>query len=129
MRERLEAIVQGRPGAREASRFWSAVEKELKAVGSRGVTGIKGQFENFERVQPGYYGEMGASIIYQTLYNLFPPGSFNADSIAPLSPDTVLQRVLIPEAALALVMEDMSQDADAAAQTLRASARYGATMF
>jgi hypothetical protein len=41
----------------------------------------------------------------------------------------VLQRVLVPEAALALVMEDLDQTADEAAMTLRESARYGAGMF
>jgi hypothetical protein len=53
LRPRLEAIVRGDPDARQASKFWQQVEKELKEVGSRRMADIKNQYKNFERVQPG----------------------------------------------------------------------------
>jgi hypothetical protein len=49
----LSKIIMGQDGAREKSRFWAEVEHDMKKVGSRTVTGVKGQFESFEKVQPG----------------------------------------------------------------------------
>lgn len=68
-------------------------------------------------------------ILHQTLYNIFPPSSFDAQSIAPLTPQEFIQRILVPEAALALIMEDTGQDRTQAAQTMRESAGYGVAMF
>jgi RTC4-like domain len=75
------------------------------------------------------YGELGSMILHQTLYNIFPPSSFDAQSIVPLTPQEFIQRILVPEAALALIMEDMGQDRTRAAQTMRESAGYGVAMF
>ncbi|TFY83640.1 hypothetical protein EWM64_g369 [Hericium alpestre] len=126
---RLRGLVEGEGGYREESVFWNQVIKEMQALGSRAAVGVKGQLESFEKTQPGYYGEMGSMIIHQTLYNLFPPSSFDADSISPLTPTEFIQRVLVPEAALALIMEDMDQGRDHATQTMRESAAYGVAMF
>lgn len=68
-------------------------------------------------------------ILHQTLYNMFPPSSFDARSIAPLTPQDFIQRILVPEAALALIMEDTGQDRIQAVQTMRESAGYGVAMF
>ena len=75
------------------------------------------------------YGELGSMILHQTLYNMFPPSSFDAQSIAPLTPQDFIQRILVPEAALALIMEDTGQDRIEAARTMRESAGYGVAMF
>ncbi len=75
------------------------------------------------------YGELGSMILHQTLYNMFPPSSFDAQSIAPLTPQEFIQRILVPEAALALIMEDTGQDRIQAVQTMRESAGYGMAMF
>lgn len=75
------------------------------------------------------YGELGSMILHQTLYNMFPPSSFDARSIAPLTPQDFIQRILVPEAALALIMEDTGQDRVQAARTMRESAGYGVAMF
>jgi RTC4-like domain len=75
------------------------------------------------------YGELGSMILHQTLYNIFPPSSFDAQSIVPLTPQEFIQRILVPETALALIMEDMGQDRTQAAQTMRESAGYGVAMF
>ena len=75
------------------------------------------------------YGELGSMILHQTLYNMFPPSSFDARSIAPLTPQDFIQRILVPEAALALIMEDTGQDRIEAVRTMRESAGYGVAMF
>jgi len=68
-------------------------------------------------------------ILHQTLYNMFPPTSFDPQSITPLTPQEFIQRILVPEAALALIMEDTGQDRPQAVQTMRESAGYGVAMF
>ncbi|KAG1860270.1 RTC4-like domain-containing protein [Suillus subalutaceus] len=116
-------------GPRARSDFWKEIKKQIKKQGSRTVTGVKGQFASFEKTQPGYYGELGFLIIHQTLYNLFPFSSFEPSSIAPLTPAEFIQLVLIPEAAVGLIMQDLGLDRDEAIVTLRESSQYGVAMF
>ncbi|KAG0703949.1 RTC4-like domain-containing protein [Suillus ampliporus] len=116
-------------GPRARSVFWRELKKEIKKRGSRTVTGVKGQFASFEKTQPGYYGELGLLIIHQTLYNLFPFSSFDASSIAPLTPAEFIQLVLVPEAAVGLIIQDLHLDRDEAIVTLRESSQYGVAMF
>jgi len=40
-------------GPKESSIFWNEVMEEVKQKGSRAVAGVRGQFENFEKAQPG----------------------------------------------------------------------------
>jgi hypothetical protein len=68
-------------------------------------------------------------ILHQTLYNMFPPSSFEPQSITPLTPQEFIQRILVPEAALMLIMEDTGQNRARAVQTMRESAGYGVAMF
>ena len=75
------------------------------------------------------YGELGSMILHQTLYNIFPPSSIDPQSITPLAPQEFIQRILVPEAALTLIMEDTGQDQVKAVQTMRESAGYGVAMF
>ncbi|OBZ65343.1 hypothetical protein A0H81_14649 [Grifola frondosa] len=75
------------------------------------------------------YGELGYIVIHQTIYNLFPPTSFDPDSTLPLTPTDFIQLILVPEAAVSLIMEDMSQTRAASIRTLRDSAEYGVAMF
>lgn len=65
----------------------------------------------------------------QTLYDLFPPATFPPNSTLPLTPVDFVQRVLLPEAAVSLIMEDMEQSRKAAIATMRESAQYGVAMF
>ncbi|KAG2040111.1 RTC4-like domain-containing protein [Suillus americanus] len=116
-------------GPRVRSDFWREIKKQIKKQGSRTVTGVKGQFASFEKTQPGYYGELGFLIIHQTLYNLFPFSSFEPSSIAPLTPAEFIQLVLVPEAAVGLIMQDLHLDRDEAIVTLRESSQYGVAMF
>jgi hypothetical protein len=72
---------------------------------------------------------MGKVVIHQTIFNLFPPEEINPAQVAPLTPVDFLQRVILPEAALRLIQEDLGQDHDTALQTLHDSVQYGTTMF
>jgi hypothetical protein len=81
------------------------------------------------------YGELGSVIIHQTLYGLFPPSSFDPTLIAPLTPPEFIQRILVPEAAAGLILEDRRLDPqnekhkEKAVKILRESAAYGVAMF
>lgn len=73
-------------------------------------------------------------IIHQTLYNLFPPTSINPDSVAPLTASEFVQRILVPEVGVRLIIEDQELDDDGdgmekAVRILRESASYGVSMF
>ncbi|EPQ56747.1 hypothetical protein GLOTRDRAFT_75603, partial [Gloeophyllum trabeum ATCC 11539] len=116
-------------GPRWRSVFWVDIAREVREKGSRVVGSLKNQFGSFEKTQPGYYGELGSFIIQQTLYNMFPPATFDAELIAPLNPTEFIQRVLVPEVGIALIMEDMNLDVGEAVQTLRESVQYGVAMY
>jgi hypothetical protein len=79
------------------------------------------------------YGELGSVIIHQTLYNMFPPASIDATIIAPLTFNQFVQRVLVPEVALRLIMEDKGLKGELGMQKalgiLRDSSAYGVAMF
>lgn len=51
------------------------------------------------------------------------------DPISPLTPTEFIQRILVPEVAVALIMEDMNVSKKRAMKTLRESVQYGVAMF
>ncbi|KAJ7772040.1 RTC4-like domain-containing protein [Mycena maculata] len=132
-KDRSEA--RRKKGPRMRCIFWKDLVKDLKTSGTKGVKGMKGQFANFEKTQPGYYGELGSMILHQTLYDMFPLDTIDADLVDPLTPNEFIQRILVPEVGMRLVMEDMSLDVDnredrqRAVAVLRESAGYGVAMF
>ncbi|EEB94317.1 hypothetical protein MPER_06885, partial [Moniliophthora perniciosa FA553] len=105
----------------------------LKEKGSKVAANVKSQFSNFEKTQPGYYGELGSVIIHHALYELFPPSSIEPHLVAPLDPKEFIQRVLVPEVGVRLIMEDKKLVGGAgtreAVQILRDSSKYGVAMF
>lgn len=72
-------------------------------------------------------------IIHQTLLNMFPPDSFDSRTITPFTANEFIQRILVPEVALRLIMEDRRLrglvGAERALQVLRDSTAYGVAMF
>jgi hypothetical protein len=68
-------------------------------------------------------------VLQQTLYSMFPPGSIDKHLIAPLSHTDFVHKVLVPEAAVALIQEDLHQSHEEAVTTLRESAQYGIALF
>ncbi|KAI0788711.1 RTC4-like domain-containing protein [Abortiporus biennis] len=125
--EEDEELLKHRP--RKASTFWKDVTRNVKQKGSRKNAGVKEQLSSFSKTQPGYYGELGYVVIHQTIYDLFPPTSFYPDTTLPLTPTEFIQHILVPEAALALIMEDMKKSRQECIKILRDSAEYGAAMF
>ncbi|KIK61932.1 hypothetical protein GYMLUDRAFT_42359 [Collybiopsis luxurians FD-317 M1] len=119
--------------ARDRCVFWEEVMEEIKEKGTRGAANVKGQFANFQKAQPGYYGELGSVLIHQTLYELFPPESTFPNLVSPLSPKQFIDRILLPEVAVRLIMEDKSlygvSGARKALEILRESTTYGVAMF
>ena len=75
------------------------------------------------------YGELGYVIIHQTLCDMFPPADFHPDATLPLTPPDFITLVLVPEAALRLIADDLSLPRDKALETLRESVEYGVAMF
>ncbi|KAJ3511915.1 hypothetical protein NLJ89_g3827 [Agrocybe chaxingu] len=132
-RDKGKKKVKSKKGAKERSIFWMEIMTEIKAKGLRAVAGVRGQFTNFEKAQPGYYGELGSVIIHQTLYNMFPPSEMEPHLIAPLTANEFVQRILVPEVALRLIMEDKNLDGEGGMQEaltiLRDSSTYGVAMF
>ncbi|TFK69325.1 hypothetical protein BDN72DRAFT_619972 [Pluteus cervinus] len=120
-------------GCRSHCIFWKEVMAEVKIQGSRAATGVKGQFANFEKAQPGYYGELGSVIILQTLGDMFPLSSFDSSLVTPLTPKEFIQRILVPEVGVRLIMQDQQLFGDSgredALQVLRDSTTYGVAMF
>ncbi|KAJ7030004.1 RTC4-like domain-containing protein [Mycena alexandri] len=125
----------GKRGPRMRCLFWKDLVMELKTKGSKGVKGVQGQFANFEKTQPGYYGELGSVIIHQTLYDMFPLTNIDPVLVDPLTPNEFIQRILVPEVGMRLVIEDMDLDSEdrtdkkRAVAVLRDSASYGVAMF
>ncbi|KAF5362164.1 hypothetical protein D9756_002656 [Leucocoprinus leucothites] len=113
--------------------FWREAMKSLLKSGARAMADVRGQFLDFEKSQPGYYGELGQIIIQQTLFNMFPLDSFDLKLIKPFTANDFIQRVLVPEVALRLIMEDRGLKgligAETALPILRESTTYGVTMF
>ncbi|CDO69661.1 hypothetical protein BN946_scf184851.g49 [Trametes cinnabarina] len=114
---------------RKENEFWQEVVQNVRQQGSRQTAGVRGQFLHFNKTQPGYYGELGYMIIHQTLCDLFPPASFDPAAALPLTPADFIAHVLVPEAALNLIMEDLNLSREDALKTLRDSVEYGVAMF
>ncbi|KAG7093497.1 hypothetical protein E1B28_007172 [Marasmius oreades] len=113
--------------------FWQEALKDVKEKGSKVAANVKNQFSSFDRTQPGYYGELGSIIIHHALYDLFPPASIEPKLVEPLDPKEFIQRVLVPEVGVRLIMEDRklrgASGFNEAVEILRESSAYGVAMF
>lgn len=88
--------------------------------------------------RPSYhsYGYQGYQVFVNTLEAIFinnptAPNHLNLQKSAPLSPDTYLRHVLIPELASCLIAQDIKMDRTdpQVKETLESSREYGATVF
>jgi hypothetical protein len=73
------------------------------------------------------YGEQGFLLIAQTV-RAFMSG-LDTISIAPIEPNDFLLRVMVPEATLLLIMEDMDVSHEGALEILRKSRQYGLARY
>ena len=53
LRDSLRKLVKGKGNARDENIYWTTVMMEVQKMGSRAASGVKGQFESFQRTQPG----------------------------------------------------------------------------
>ncbi|KAF8328450.1 RTC4-like domain-containing protein [Cantharellus anzutake] len=108
--------------------FFDIAKKDIQQFGAAATNSTRGQFSTFSRTQPGYYGERGLVRIANGLHDLFP-GLSTRPSFAPLDVENFLLRVLIPETARLLIMEDLALDEADALSVLRESQKYGVAKF
>ncbi|KAJ7080153.1 hypothetical protein B0H15DRAFT_804147 [Mycena belliarum] len=72
----------------------------------------------------GYYGERGYQLLDITLWFMFPP-SIDLAPFHPLTYDIILREVLIPEATLQLIQQDLEVAPDEAIEILKQSHTFG----
>ncbi|KAJ7117827.1 RTC4-like domain-containing protein [Mycena epipterygia] len=99
------------------------------------VAGVQGQFATFDKSKTGYYGSKGAEIITQTLWKMFTRASCPNARVDPFTLRDFVERILVPEAAMRLIMEDKSWSVEdeekkkLAVGIMRDSMAYGTSMF
>ncbi|KAG9001213.1 hypothetical protein FRB90_011659 [Tulasnella sp. 427] len=128
IRKALEAIVSI-PARDRDSKFWIAAREDIRKRGARVANSVQGQMETFHLTQPGYYGEQGFIVISETLQNMFPQEKLEAADIMPMNSQDFLQRVLVPETAILLIMEDRDEDYATALKTMEDSRAFGTALF
>ncbi|WRT65504.1 uncharacterized protein IL334_002447 [Kwoniella shivajii] len=141
-RDRLDELVL-RP---ETSHVFNRVVKEINQIGKSKWAGMTYQSkpENLEAVKPGYYGDLGRTILINHFLSLRKWGHFPSlkssdphfpPSIDPLTWTEFVSHVLVPESAHLLIMSDQnythfSEDAYKQAQKIRKeSVNYGTWKF
>lgn len=68
-------------------------------------------------------------MMYNCLAKIFPSSAFHPRSTSPLSVDDFRSVILLPELAVHLIMQDLSQDRATAIDTMLASIKYGNAQF
>ncbi|KZP01572.1 hypothetical protein CALVIDRAFT_551954 [Calocera viscosa TUFC12733] len=109
------------------SPFFQAAKNDIIEKGARVAASAFGQYETFERCQPGYYGERGMVVIQRALMSMFP--DINPSHCNPLSIDDFVRQALVPEAAILLIREDLELDRANALAVLLKSRKYGMAQF
>ncbi|KAJ7461943.1 hypothetical protein FB451DRAFT_964949, partial [Mycena latifolia] len=122
-------------GLRMQCIFWLEFVQRMETNGPKNIRGAKSGFATFARVQPGYYGEIGFDILYNVLCDMFPLVDILPAVVRPLTPHEFIQQIMVPEAAMRLIADDLKLDLakrdekKKAVEVLRESARYGAMKF
>ncbi|EJU03670.1 hypothetical protein DACRYDRAFT_77371 [Dacryopinax primogenitus] len=122
-KDSLKAIIS----SPSASPFFQAAKNDIFEKGTRVAGSVFGQYETFERCQPGYYGEQGMITIQRALMFMFP--NMVASNTRPLSVDDFIRQVLVPEAAILLIRQDLQLSRAKALQVLLKSRKYGLAQF
>ncbi|KAJ2936028.1 hypothetical protein H1R20_g1066, partial [Candolleomyces eurysporus] len=102
----------------EESQFFQSAVRGQKGKVKSGIT-------TFQEQGCGYYGELGFQIFSMMLQQMFPSESVDLASVKPLSWNDMIDKFLVPEAAVLLIMEDMSLLWEDAVDVLHASRVYG----
>ncbi|KAG8901871.1 hypothetical protein FRB99_005027 [Tulasnella sp. 403] len=124
----LQAILDGTVKGGRGS-FWDAACEDVRKHGTAAANSAQGQLSTFELTLPGYYGEQGYLVISTALQNMFPPQAIDPSQTAPLQPADFLRRVLLPETAVLLIIEDHDVSREEARTIMFESRSYGSAMF
>ncbi|CAE6468424.1 unnamed protein product [Rhizoctonia solani] len=110
-----------------SSKFFVTFYDNIKRDGALKAASIRAQLDTFELSHPGYYGEQGLLVLFDTLNELFP--NLTSEECRPLTARQFFMSVLVPEAAALLIEQDMDCTHEEALITLRESRQYGLAMF
>ncbi|KAG8834560.1 hypothetical protein FRC17_008394 [Serendipita sp. 399] len=133
---RLRSHLQNLIDNPDEGTFFHPLQKAAREHGKGAVNGAKANWHNFENATAGYYGEQGFAIISQVLFDIFP--DIPREKTEPLDVSNYFSVVLVPEAAVLLIQQDLEEstsisDKNAlrsrALQVLRNSRKYGEAMF
>ncbi|CAE6359115.1 unnamed protein product [Rhizoctonia solani] len=110
-----------------SSEFFVTFYNNIKRDGALKAASIRAQLDTFELSHPGYYGEQGLLVFFDTLNELFP--NLTPEETKPLTTRQFFTSVLVPEAAVLLIEQDMDCAHEEALIILRESRQYGLAMF
>ncbi|WWC87666.1 uncharacterized protein L201_002557 [Kwoniella dendrophila CBS 6074] len=128
------------------SEIFVTINNEIREMGKSKWSSMKWQSrpENLQAVKPGYYGDLGRTIIIHHFFSLrkwgLLPTLKNCDphhppSLDPLGWTEFVQNVLVPEASILLIMSDQGktkfsrQSYEKAKQLRMESVNYGTWRF
>ncbi|KAK4046835.1 hypothetical protein OIV83_005832 [Microbotryomycetes sp. JL201] len=127
LQDRILNIIRGE----QPSHFFEIAKNEWLAKG-RKVKTVMSEYESFEIEQPGYYGSRGKDFLSDHLAQMFYNDCdlVTSKRIAPLDKDWFMRRVLVPETAVMLIMQDNGlEDAEEGRVLCEESRAYGRAMF
>ncbi|KAJ1306596.1 hypothetical protein OPQ81_007595 [Rhizoctonia solani] len=110
-----------------SSGFFVTFYNKIRRDGVLKAASIRAQLDTFELSHPGYYGEQGLLVFFDTLNELFP--NLTSEECKPLTTRQFFTSVLVPEAAALLIKQDMDCTYEEALTILRESRQYGLAMF
>ncbi|TPX58656.1 hypothetical protein SpCBS45565_g07948 [Spizellomyces sp. 'palustris'] len=127
----LLRIIEGR----EESYYRELALAVYKELGKRKAQGVRYKMHTMKGISCGYYGKTGARVIMKTIYEMFVGTAgqtpyLTARKTAPQPIIEHIQDVLVPEAAIRLIMDDFNiHDKREARDILAASSDFGSVMF
>ncbi|KND02704.1 uncharacterized protein SPPG_01787 [Spizellomyces punctatus DAOM BR117] len=127
----LLRIIEGR----EESYYRQLALALYKELGTRKAQGVRYKMNTMKGISCGYYGKTGARVIMKTIYDMFVGTAgktpyLTARMTAPQPIIEYIQDVLVPEAAIRLIMDDCTiHDKRQARDILTASSDFGSVMF
>ncbi|KAG8714970.1 hypothetical protein FRC11_006300 [Ceratobasidium sp. 423] len=110
-----------------SSKFFVTFYNTIKRDGALKAASIRAQLDTFELSHPGYYGEQGLLVFFDTLNELLP--NLTYEECKPLTTRQFFMSVLVPEAAAVLIEQDMDCTHEEALIILHESRQYGLAMF
>ncbi|KAI8143122.1 hypothetical protein BJV82DRAFT_515296 [Fennellomyces sp. T-0311] len=92
------------------SEFRDIALKSYEEDGANKARSAMAVMSRFDKTLPGYYGSKGAATILETLNVIFlHSGELTAKHTAPQLPLEYIQQVLVPEAGLRLIRQDIAK--------------------